>query len=142
MIKLSADAQANHERFIARAIDSEAVWVLEHEESIAYVDAGGDDEVALLFWSERAHAKRARKVMFKEYEVVELSLFEFVFKWLSGMADDEVLAGVIWTDDLTGLEVDPEQLQDDILKAMDQEVRDRYFDALQLALEAGEQDDA
>ena len=143
MLTLSEDAQTDLQRFVARSIESEVVWVLEREDSTAYVDSNEDDDaIVLLFWSERAHAKRARKTVFKDYEVAEISLFEFVFKWLSGMAEDEVLAGVNWAGDLTGLELDPEQLQDDLLQTMDERMRTEYFDALQLELDAGDQDDA
>lgn len=136
MIMLAADANANRERFIARAIEQETVWFLEHDESAAYADSNEDEEaVVLLFWSDRAYAKRARKTEFKEFEVAEISLFEFIFKWLSGMADDEVLVGVNWTGDLIGLELDPEQLQDDLLEAMGEEMSATYYDALLAVLD-------
>lgn len=122
--------------FIARVIEQETVWFLENDEGAAYVESNEDaDAVVLLFWSDRADAKRARKTGFKEYEVAEISLLEFVFKWLPGMAEDEVLAGANWTGDPGGLELDSEQLQDDLLEAMGEEMRATYYDALQAALD-------
>lgn len=122
--------------FIARVIENEAVWFLENDEGAAYVESSEDAEaVVLLFWSDRADAKRARKTGFKEYDVAEISLLEFLFKWLPGMAEDEVLAGVNWTGDPGGVELDPEQLQDDLLEAMGEEMRATYYDALQAALD-------
>lgn len=135
MIPLSDEAQARRDEFIARLIETEVVFALELEESIASVESGEfDGEVVLLFWSDRADAKRARKTAFKEYEVIEISLFEFIFKWLSGMDEDEVLVGVNRVGALTGAECDPEQLQEDLLQAMDVEKRTGYYDALQLEL--------
>jgi len=130
------------EGFISRVIQQEAVWFLENDEAAAYAESTSDEEaVVLLFWSERADAKRARKTRFKEYEVVEISLLEFIFKWLSGMSEDEVLAGVNWTGAPEGLELDPEQLQDDLLEAMGDEMRTAYYDALQAALDPAEPSD-
>ncbi len=132
----AATAEECRERFIARAIELETVWFLENDEGAAYVESGEDTEaVVLLFWSERADAKRARKTGFKECEVVELSLLEFLFKWLSGMAEDEVLVGVNWTGAPKELELDAEQLQDDLLEAMGEEMSAAYYDALQAALD-------
>lgn len=132
----AAAAEARR-RFITRAIEQEAVWFLENDEAAAYAESNEDEEgVVLLFWSDRADAKRARKTRFKEYEVAEISLLEFIFKWLSGMAEDEVLAGVNWTVGApAGPELDPEQLQDDLLEAMGEEMCAAYYDALQSALD-------
>lgn len=133
---VSAAADDSLQRFIARAIEQEAVWFLENDEGAAYVDSARDEEaVVLLFWSERADAKRARKTEFKEFEVAEIALLEFLFKWLSGMAEDEVLVGVNWTGAPEELELDPEHLQDELLEAMGDEMRETYYDALQAALD-------
>lgn len=133
---VSAAAEESRQRFIGRAIEQETVWFLENDEGAAYVESASDeDAVVLLFWSERADAKRARKTEFKEFEVAEISLLEFLFKWLSGMADDEVLAGVNWTGAPEELELDPEKLQDDLLEAMGEEMCATYYDALHAALD-------
>ena len=130
------DAPETVERFIERSIETEVVWALEGEESVAYAESNAQEGVAvLLFWSDRADAKRARKTRFKEYELVEIPLLEFIFRWLSGMADDEVLAGLNWSGRPEELEADPEQLQDDLLLAMDETMRAKYYDALQDALD-------
>jgi len=135
----AAPAQDGRRHFIAHAIEQETVWFLENDDGAAYVESASDeDAVVLLFWSQRADAKRARKTRFKEYEVVELSLLEFLFKWLPGMADDEVLIGVNWTGAPDELELDPEQLQDDLLEAMSEEMCATYYDALQEALDPGD----
>ncbi len=140
----AAASAESRQRFIARAIEQEVVWFLESDEAAAYVEsATEEDEIVLLFWSDRADAKRARKTQFKEYEVAEVSLLEFTFKWLPGMAEDEVLAGVNWTvGNPAGPELDPEQLQDDLLEAMGEEMCAAYYDALQSALDPAEEPDA
>jgi len=139
----AVDPAESRQRFIARAIEQEVIWFLEQDESAAYAESSQDEEaVVLLFWSDRADAKRARKTQFKEYEVAEISLLEFIFKWLSGMAEDEVLVGANWTVGApAGVELEAEQLQDDLLEAMGEEMRAAYYDALQSALDPADQPD-
>jgi hypothetical protein len=110
-----ATCDANHERFARRVIASETVWYLSKPEGVANSVSNEDEETTvLLFWSDRAYARRARIEGFAEYTVESMNLFNFLFQWLPGMSEDGVLAGTNWTQDLIGVEKDPYELREEI----------------------------
>ena len=76
----------------------------------------------IVFWSDRAYAERAQKSEFPEYTPVEISLFDFLFRWLPGMSGDGLLAGANWNSQMIGIESDPEELQDQITDQMPKEM--------------------
>jgi hypothetical protein len=145
MLRDVADAEADHRRFIERVIESETVWLLHHgTDGVAYCESNDyeDEEIAvIMFWSDRAYAARTQKQSLPEFEPAEISLFDFLFKWLRGMADDGALAGANWTGDLIGLETDPEDLQEEIVEQMPPEMIARYQEALSQALADQIEDD-
>lgn len=121
-------SEINHSRFVRRAIEQEEVWYLLHPEGGAATSVSMDDRetVVLLFWSDRAHAARAKAESFPNFEETSLDLFEFLFRWLPGMTGDHVLAGTNWTQDLIGLEKDPRELHEEMNNQMPAELRTRY----------------
>ena len=141
-MQLKAESESNHQRFVTRVAESQAVWALEGPNGVIAFDSNaedGDDEGegegegsvdVLPFWSDAAYAKRAAKEL-DDAEVTEIALFDFLFRWLPGMADDGVLAGTNWSGDLAGKEVEPLELQDEILAAMPDELREGYLARLQ-----------
>ena len=132
-----ADSQADHRRFIERTVASEAVWLLRGERGVAYCNSNDAPERhVLMFWSDRAYASRAGTAHFPGYEVSTVDLFDFLFRWLPGMSGDGVLVGTNWTGTLTGLEVEPTALQDEILGVLSPEKRAAYVDRLKDGLEA------
>jgi hypothetical protein len=132
MLHDEAACRENHERFIARVLESEIVWGLRGPTGFADCDSNDVDKVVLMFWSDRAYASRVRQQSFPEFEPAEVSLLDFLFRWLPGMARDDVLVGTNWTGDLAGLEFDPAQLQGDLVAAMSPE----QFQKLKARLEA------
>ena len=119
MFRDAATCQENHKRFISRVVATEVVWSLADKNSIAFCESNDSDRNVLLFFSDRAYAARAQASSFPEYAPQQLALFDFLFRWLPGMAGDGVLAGANWTGDLVGLEVEPADLQAAIFEAMD-----------------------
>src|SRR5512138_433315 len=90
--------QDNHDRFVRRAVEAETVWGLNIGSGLA--SCASHDEQAgegIMFWSDRAYAERARQRSCPESRVDSLPLFEFLFRWLPGMADDGLMAGPNWT---------------------------------------------
>ena len=85
MLHDNATIQANHERFVARAVEAEVVWYLKSGTGAEASCPSNDDERrdVLMFWSDRAYASRARQSGFPEYEPAEIPLF--LFRSLSGM---------------------------------------------------------
>ena len=117
----------NHERFVARVAQMESVWGIEVEDGFATCDShGGDGAHVIIFWSDRAYAKRALEASFPGSEVVLITLFDFLFRWLPGMEKDGVLAGTNWTKDMAGLELRPVELQTQILEALPEEAVSRF----------------
>ncbi|MBU2708939.1 DUF2750 domain-containing protein [Zooshikella marina] len=128
MIRDSATCQANYERFVSRVVSSEEVWYLSGENGAAICESYDfEDCDVIMFFSDKAYAKRAKEQSLNEYEVQSMSLFDFLFRWLVGMAEDGVAAGTNWTGDLVGLEFDPQDLKEEIEKAMDKEMLTIYI---------------
>ena len=116
----------NHQQFISRIIESEVVWGLLGHRGFADCDSNEADAAVIMFWSDRAYATRVQQHFFREYEPQEVSLFDFLFHWLPGMAADGVLAGTNWTADLIGLEFASDELQNTILSVMNPEQARKY----------------
>ena len=53
----------------------------------------GEPAAVLLFWSHEAYARRVIEAGFDDHVAESLSLLDFLFRWLPGMAGDGVLAG-------------------------------------------------
>lgn len=125
MLRSTADAKADVERFIRRVVDSDTVWYLSSDLGAAVCDSdaerGDDDEepvAVLLFFSDPAYARRVQADKFPEHRPESMSLFSFLYRWLPGMSADGVLAGPNWTGELTGTEIDPFELREAIEAAM------------------------
>lgn len=135
MLHDSATVQANHERFVSRVVESEVVWGLQAPSNFAFCPSNDEERDVLMFWSDRGYASRVQQNHFPEYEPIEISLFDFLFRWLAGMEGDGALAGTNWDGDLAGLEVEPNALRDELLAAMGLERVQQYLDRLRAALE-------
>lgn len=135
MFRNRADCEADLQRFIRRVIDAETVHALKSDSGFAICESNEDEEQdVILFWSDRAYAERARKAEFPEYETAEISLFDFLFRWLSGMSGDGVLAGANWSGQLVGIESDPEELKEQITDQMPKEMLGDYIERLKKGL--------
>ena len=136
MLHDQATIRDNHERFLRRVVESETVWGLDTGCGFAWCESNeADDREVIVFWSDRAYAERAQKTEFTDCSVKSISLFDYLFRWLPGMANDEVFAGTNWTADLAGLEIEPEDLQEQILNEMPPEMISRYQDELRRGIE-------
>ena len=123
----SASCTESHERFVSRVIAGERVWYLSGESGVATARSDDSDGTSvLLFWSDAAYAKRAKKETFPEFDVDSMDLFDFLFRWLLGMSGDGVLAGTNWTYDLIGIESSPLELREEIEKIMPKDLLENY----------------
>src|SRR4051794_16619526 len=112
MLHDAATIRGNHERFVQRAAEQEVVWGLASPKGFAVCPSNEDEQrTVLMFWSDRAHAMRVKQGNFPEYEPAEISLFDFLFRWLTGMQQDRVLAGTNFNGDLAGREIEAEDLK-------------------------------
>lgn len=128
----TADSRSDAERFVKRVAAADQVWYLSSADGPAVsesLDCEDDDGplTVLLFFSDRAYAKRAQTTSFPGFEPQSMALFDFMFRWLPGMSRDQRLAGPNWTGDLVGLEIDPFELREQIEAAMTPEHRERHL---------------
>lgn len=111
MIKLTDDLEANYQRFIENILESGQVWGLQSDEGWVVVDSTEfEDAEVMPFWSEEAYAKAHCVGEWEDFKPVAMDLDEFVEDWLTGMAEDGILVGPNWNDDLDGLEIEPEEV--------------------------------
>ncbi|HEV7785159.1 MAG TPA: DUF2750 domain-containing protein [Thermoanaerobaculia bacterium] len=119
-----------HARFIAQVIAGEQVWGLSTQDGFLACESDeAQDRAVLPFWSNADDARAAQPEV-ESSEVDSIELFDFLFRWLPGMEDDDVLVGTNWTTSLEGEEVEPLTLQDEILDAMSDDMRISYLDRL------------
>ena len=122
-----ATVEDNFQRFIKRIIENETVYYLSNEDGVANSVSNDDEEtVILMFWSDKAYAKRAMSVFDEPFEEKEMELFNFLYQWLPGMSGDGVLAGPNWNGDLVGREIDPFELREIIEAQMTSELLEKY----------------
>ena len=127
----SAQTKANHTRFIKRVVKHEVVWLLKSDEGIANSTSHQEHEKEILmFWSDKAYASRIKKGPYADYYYdfieKEISLFDFLHRWLPGMSSDDVLAGTNWNQGLVGTEIEAFELREQLDKAMQPKQRDAY----------------
>lgn len=82
-----------------------------------------------LFFSDRAYARAVLRETWPDsphFEARSIALFDFLYRWLPGMARDGHLVGTNWTGDLIGLEHEPKNVQAAIVEKLPADVSDRY----------------
>ena len=131
----TASCEEDYRRFVERVSASGEAWILNHSSGAAHCQSNEKDADVILFFSDAAYARRVQKTEMTEYEPKRLDLFDLLFRWLPGMANDGVLAGPNWTGDLIGLELNPLQVQRDLYAALSPEQQNQYKDRLKRAKE-------
>jgi len=110
------DGQADHDRFVERVKATGRVWGLKSAsgwavcESIEY-----EDTDVYPFWSDEAEARVHCTDDWAHFAPASLPLDVFIDTWLAGMSEDGVLVGTNWDAELSGLEVEPEDLARELL---------------------------
>ena len=100
-----------------RVVASGIVWGLKDSEGSATSSSTNDeteDRPIMPFWSDRAYAKQCAKDEWSVYEPTEIPLDLFLEHWLPGMEGDGYLVGTNWNAQLSGHEVEPLQLLEEI----------------------------
>jgi hypothetical protein len=67
------------------------------------------------FWSDEAEAGIHCTEEWADYVPTRLALDRFIDTWLPGMSEDGILVGTNWDAELTGPEVDPDVLAQELL---------------------------
>ena len=120
-----------------KILETEVVWAIRGETGFGMCESndveaeGGEPGAVLLFWSHEAYARRVIEAGFDDHVAESLSLFDFLFRWLPGMAGDGVLAGTNFTGALHGLASDAHELQEELMEALPKELAVAYIDRMQ-----------
>ena len=116
MLNLTAAAKEQHNRFVERVRASGLVWGLRSADGWAMAPSNDEDEDGdvIPFWSDRAYAARCAVDEWAEYEPESIPLEAFLEAWLPGMSEDGTLVGTNWNAQLTGAEVDPMDLREEL----------------------------
>ncbi|WP_115717347.1 DUF2750 domain-containing protein [Gallaecimonas mangrovi] len=108
--------QKSYDTFLARIQETGELWSLSCEEGWVICDSAEfEDTEVMPFWSSKAEAQRHCVEQWDDYQAERVSLADFVELWLPNLAEDDILVGPDWNDDLEGLEVEPGDLAESLL---------------------------
>ncbi|MEH6473497.1 MAG: DUF2750 domain-containing protein [Halopseudomonas sp.] len=116
MSQLTDDLKQNYSLFVEEIKFSGKVWGVTTPEGWVVCDSEEyEDSEVIPFWSCEDDAKAQCSDEWAENSVSSIELSVFVERWLTGMAEDGVLVGPNWNADMSGLEVEPEALAEQLL---------------------------
>ena len=108
MQTLNDDNENNYHQFFEDAIHMGCVWALQSENGWALCASEKHEETDVIpFWSQPEFAQTHVSGDWQSYDVVAISLEEFLDDWLTGMHQDVVMVGINWNDELEGEEYEP-----------------------------------
>ncbi|WP_117235425.1 DUF2750 domain-containing protein [Vibrio maerlii] len=111
MSQLTADIQKNLELFVQQTQETKLVWGLRNEDGWLACDSTEfENSEVMPFWSSEEDAKLHNVEEWADFEVLEIPLDIFTEDWLLTLAEDGVLVGVNWNDQLEGKELEPSDL--------------------------------
>ena len=87
----------------------------------------------ICFWAEKVRAKSCAKDEWKKHKVTEIPLAEFMENWCIGMANDGLLIGTQFDQNLFGYEIEPLDLIIELtteLKLIGKELTFRKFNGI------------
>lgn len=119
MFENTSEARERHQRFVERVVLSRVVWGLKGNEgwasTVSTAEATRGREV-LPFWSDQASANQCAKDAWAKYEAAPIPLDLFIQRWLPRMAMEGCLAGTNWNVRLSGHELEPNALRDELAR--------------------------
>lgn len=112
--------------FITQIIENQTVIYLKKnkEQAVCYsnvffIEQTNEPLPVFPFWSDRKSAEKCRKEEWKDHQVAEIQLVEFMEFWCLGMYEDGVVAGINFDENLDGLEENPIKLLEDIISEVE-----------------------
>ena len=129
-----------HKKFIKAISKTGIVYGLESKDgyatssSVHYDDENGDAIGMICFWAEKARAKSCIKGGWKDYEVTEITLSDFIENWCIGMENDGLLIGTQFDQNMFGFEAEPLELILDLLtelKSIEKDLNFRKFNGIE-----------
>lgn len=108
-----------YHQFFNEAVATGCVWGLESPDGWALCASEKHEDVNVIpFWSQPEFAKLHQSGDWSHYNVVPISLEEFLDDWLTGMHEDVLLVGVNWDAELEGEEYEPLDILQDFDQAL------------------------
>ena len=131
-LHLKADLEANHHRFIKRAVENDQIWFLASEEGPYNCESYQNDQneeseeseesedilCVVPFWSDEAYAARALQGMESKFEIKCINIDFFINDWVYYLHSINMLAGTNWNADFAGLEIEPLKLRNELIVEM------------------------
>ncbi len=112
----TTQAEENHERFVREVRESGLVWGLKSDHGWAVCESNEfEDTDVYPFWSGEADARLHCADDWAQFVPDSLPLDVFIDTWLAGMSEDGVLVGTNWDEELSGLELEPDDLAQELL---------------------------
>ena len=112
----TTEAKENHQRFIREVRASGVVWGLKSDKGWAVCESAEFvDTDVYPFWSDEAGAAVHATGDWASYQTASLDLDLFIDTWLAGMSEDGLLVGTNWDAELSGVELEPEDVARDLL---------------------------
>jgi hypothetical protein len=122
-LHLVEDLIENHRRFIERAILNKEVWSIVQTEMgkpLLYPSNAEPTILVIPVWSDKAYAARHcnDEMIAHGYQPLSLELNHFINHDLYSFFKEGFLVGTNWNFDLAGLEKNPLELNNELVKAM------------------------
>ncbi len=140
MFKDSITLKNRHQKFIKTISENGIVYGLKSKNGFAtssstqFENDDGNPIGMICFWAEKVEAKSCAKDEWKKYKVTEVSLSEFIENWCIGMANDGLLIGTQFDQNLFGFEAEPLELIMDLtaeLKSLGKDLNFRKFNGIE-----------
>ena len=112
MTKLTSDTSFNLQLFVEETKKNQFVWGLRNidEDWLACDSSEFENSEVMPFWSSKEDAAVHNVEEWAEFEICEIPLDVFVEDWLMTLAEDSVLVGTNWNENLEGKELEPSEL--------------------------------
>ncbi|MGS2727898.1 DUF2750 domain-containing protein [Psychroserpens sp. BH13MA-6] len=139
MFQDSITLKNRHQKFIKTVSENGIVYGLKSKNGFAtsnstqFEDDNGNPIVMICFWAEKVRAKSCAKDEWKKYKAIEIPLPEFMENWCVGMANDGLLIGTQFDQNLFGYEVEPLDLIIELtteLKSIGKDLTFRKFNGI------------
>ncbi len=139
MLQDAITLKNRHLKFIKTISESKIVYALKSKNGFAtssstqFEDDDGNPVGMICFWAEKARAKSCAQDEWKKYKVTKIPLAEFMENWCVGMANDGLLIGTQFDQNLFGYEVEPLDLILELiaeLKSNGKDLRFRKFNGI------------
>src|SRR5688572_12737315 len=119
MFENTTAAKERHQRFVERVVLSRMVWGLKDPQVWASAASTADltrGREVIPFWSDRTLASQCAREAWVKYEPTQIPLEVFIQRWLPRMAIEGCLAGTNWNMQLSGHEIEPNALRDELAR--------------------------